>query len=377
MPRDLVLAVVTDALEPFNNGGKEARYAALLPRLAADGLTVDVYTMQWWDGARNRRLGSLGLHAICPGLPLYKGARRSIRQALTWAVCTSAMVTKRFDVLEVDAIPFLHLFPLKVVTLVRRKRLVVTWHEVWGADYWRGYLGPLGIVAAALERLAASLPDHIVAASSGTAERLVALGIAAERVTVVPNGIDQAEIDAAGTSDDVGEILCVGRLLAHKNTHLVVDAVAVLREQGRTVSLTVIGAGPEEARLREQVTALDLDEQVELRPPYADRTDVLAAMKGATVLAFPTVREGFGLAALEALACGTPVVTSNHPDNEARHLVGDGVNGFVCEPTVPALAEHLAKALDAAPSMRAEAAATGAEHSWDRLAASLAKVVLA
>lgn len=377
MPRDPVLAVVTDALEPFNNGGKEARYAALLPRLAGDGLTVDVYTMHWWDGARDRRLGSLGLHAICPRLPLYKGARRSIRQALTWAVCTSVMVTKPFDVLEVDAIPFLHLFPLKVVTLLRRKRLVVTWHEVWGPDYWRAYLGPLGTVAAALERFAASLPDHIVAASSGTAERLVAMGIPATRITVVPNGIDQAEIDAATTSNTVGEVLCVGRLLAHKNTHLVVDAVATLREQGRTVSLTIIGAGPEEARLRAQVASLGLGDQVELRPPYADRTDVLSAMKGATVLAFPTVREGFGLAALESLACGTPVVTSNHPDNEARHLVTDGVNGYVCDPTVTTLAEHLGKALDASPAMRAEAAATGAEHSWDRVAASLAKVVLA
>ena len=137
MASDRVLAVVTDALEPFNTGGKEARHAALLPRLGAHGVSVDIYTMHWWDGPRDRRLGALGLHAICPGLPLYHGARRSIRQAVTFAACSLRMLTRSYDVLEADAIPFLHLFPLKLVTTLRRKRLVVTWHEVWGRAYWR------------------------------------------------------------------------------------------------------------------------------------------------------------------------------------------------------------------------------------------------
>ena len=377
MGSDRVLAVVTDALEPFNTGGKEARYAALLPRLTGHGISVDIYTMHWWNGPRDRRLGTMGLHAICPGLPLYHGARRSIRQAVTFAACSLRMMTRSYDVLEADAIPFLHLFPLKLVTTVRRKRLVVTWHEVWGAAYWRSYLGPLGFVAAALERLAASLPDHILAASAGTAERLEGLGIRPSRITVVPNGIDRDEVERAATASDVGQVVCVGRLLRHKNVHVVIDAVAELRNRGRDVTLTVIGTGPEGERLQAQVAELGLEDLVEIRAPYENRADVLAAMKGATVLAFPTVREGFGMVALEALACGTPVVTSGHPDNHARQLVTDGVNGFVCDPTAQAMADRLVQVIDGAPAMRAAATATGLDHSWDTMAAAMAKAVLA
>ncbi len=377
MVHDRVLAVVTDALEPFNTGGKEARYAALLPRLDDHGITVDIYTMHWWEGPKVRLLGGVKLHAISPGMPLYHGARRSIKQAAIFALCSIRLVTRKFDVLEADAIPFLHLFPLKAVTLLRRKRLVVTWHEVWGRAYWRSYLGPLGVVAAALERLAASLPDHIVAASSGTAGRLAELGVSSDRITVVANGIDPVEIETALPSTDVGDVLCVGRLLAHKNIDLVIDAVALLRDRGRRVTLTVIGTGPEGDRLREQVAQLELSDQVEIRSPYANRADVLAAMKGTRVFAFPTVREGFGMAALEALACGTPVVTSNHPDNQARHLISHGVNGFLCDPAAADLADRLVDVLDAGPALGVAAAATGLDHSWDTMAAELAKAVLA
>ena len=376
MARDLVLAVVSDAVEPFHTGGKEARYAALLPRLGQHGVRVDVHTMKWWADAPPA-VDGLTLHALSPRWDLYAGSRRSVRQAVMFAVCSVRMVTRRFDVLEADAIPFLQLFPLKLVALVRRKRFVVTWHEVWGRDYWTSYLGPLGVVAAALERLAASLPDHVVAASTGTAERLQELGVAADRMTVVPNGIDADEIAAAPVSTSVGDIVCVGRLLSHKNVHVLLDAVAALHAQGRPVTATVVGTGPELERLTAQRDALGLVDHVEILAPFEQRADILAAMKGASVLAFPTVREGFGMVALEALACGTPVVTSDHPDNHARHLVAPGVNGYVCAPEATALAEALATAIDRTDELREGALATSRDFSWDALAATLSKVVLA
>ncbi|MFY0407342.1 glycosyltransferase family 4 protein [Solicola sp. PLA-1-18] len=372
---DVRLAVVADAVEPFHTGGKEARYAALLPRVAGHGVTVQVHTMRWWDGEPPTVPG-LTFRALGRRWDLYAGARRSIWQAVAFAGSTVRMLTRRFDVLEADAIPFLPLFPLRLVTWARRARFVVTWHEVWGREYWRSYLGPLGVVAAALEKLAASLPDHIVAASEGTAERLRDLGVAADRITVVPNGVDQAEIDAAPVSDTVGDLLCVGRLLAHKNVHVLLDAVAILHERGRPVTLTVIGTGPENERLQQQVARLGLTGHVEVLEPLDERRHLLAAMKGARVLAFPSEREGFGMVALEALACGTPVVTSDHPDNHARHLVADGVNGAISPVDPAALADALGRTLDHAESYREGARATARDYSWDALASTLAKVVV-
>ncbi len=376
MAPDVVLAVVTDSLEPFHTGGKEARYAGLLPRLGQHGIRVEVHTMRWWGSAQPPDVPGLRLRPLCPRWNLYTGTRRSIWQACAFAVSSLRMLTRPFDVLEADAIPFVQLFPLKLVARLRRKRFVVTWHEVWGRNYWTSYLGPLGRVAAALERMAASLPDHIVAASAGTAERLADLGVSASRITVIPNGIDLAEVDAAPVSSTVGDIVCVGRLLAHKNVAVLIEAVAQLHRLGRRVSLTVIGTGPELDRLRELVRSLRMTSYVSIVPPVEARRDLLAAMKGASVLAFPTVREGFGMVALEALACGTPVVTTDHPDNNARHLIAPGVNGFTCGTGVQELAHALARTLDQAPALSAGAAASGRDFSWDALAATLAKVVL-
>jgi glycosyltransferase involved in cell wall biosynthesis len=370
----IVVALVTDALAPFNKGGKEVRHHALSQRMSGHAVDVDVYTMRWWAGPRSSAQGPVGLHAISPFVPLYAGSRRSIRQALVFSLACFRMLTKRFDVLEGDAIPFLPLFPLRVVATLRRKPLVVTWHEVWGPAYWRDYLGRLGVVAAWCERLAVSLPDHIIAASEGTAERLGEISRGKARITVVPNGVDADEIAAAPPAPGTVDLLCVGRLLVHKKVDVVIDAVARLRDQGRAVSLTVIGEGPEQAALEAQVQRLGLAGQVNLVGALEERLEVLAAMKSASVLAFPSEREGFGMVALEALACGTPVVTSDHADNFARSLVVADVNGHAVPATVDAMTVALGAALDDVDRLSAGALEAAGEYSWDALAAQVAKV---
>jgi len=93
-------------------------------------------------------------------------------------------------VIEADHMPYLQIPVLRLVTLLKRKRLVVTWHEVWGREYWMQYLGWPGVAAWLMEWCAMRVPDHIIAASPQTARRLrVALGPRA-KISVAPNGID-------------------------------------------------------------------------------------------------------------------------------------------------------------------------------------------
>lgn len=372
------LAVISDAVEPFHTGGKEARYAAILPRLLAHDIDVDVYTMNWWhDRRRVHQHEGLAMHALCPALPLYSGSRRSIRQAVVFALASLRLLFRRFDVVEADAIPFVQLFPLAAMARLRRRPFLVTWHEVWGRDYWVEYLGPLGRVAAWLEGRAARLPDLIIATSQDTGDRVRALRPpgSADAVIVVPPGLSRAEVDAVRPDPEVGEILSVGRLLPNKNVHLVIEALAVLHERGRPVRLTVVGRGPELPRLTSLVAERGLQGAVDFREHVADRADLLALMAGARVLAFPSVREGFGMVALEALACGLPVVTSDHEDNYARRLVTDGVTGRTCPATSSSLAEALAEVMDRHDEMSPKAREAVADHDWDHLAAQVAGAV--
>ena len=247
------------------------------------------------------------------------------------------------DYIDADHMPYLHIFSLRVVCWLRRARLVVTWHEWWGRDYWQQYLGRPGRLAAALERWAVRCADHVIVDSQETMDRLRQEGIAAERISLVPLGADLDLIDATPPSPQHWDVLYAGRLIDHKRVDVLIDALAALRDRGHQPSCLIVGSGPEEARLQEQARRLGL--AVTFAPTKDDQGEIWALMKSARVFAYPSTREGFGLCVLEAQACGTTVVTSDHPDNHGRHLVDDGVTGYLGPATAAELADSLALAL--------------------------------
>ncbi|HEX4063336.1 MAG TPA: glycosyltransferase family 4 protein [Streptosporangiaceae bacterium] len=337
-PRRPVVAMVSDAIYPYNPGGKELRYHELTRRLA-DRADVHVYTMRWWQGPRTRVEDSVTFHAISPLLSMYAGTRRSLKEAALFALACLRLITRRFDVLEADHIPYLQIIALRLVATVRRKRFVVTWHEVWGPQAWREYLGrPLGTAAWFTEWLAMRLPDHIIAASAQTAQRLRGVLGEGAQITVAPNGIDLDAVatitpDLAGT-----DLVVVGRLLNHKRVDMLLAAVALLHRDGLPVTCRVIGDGPERERLHQVARELGIGHAVDFRHDVAEQKDVYALVKSARVFVSPSAREGFGIAVLEALACGLPVVTTSDPDNLAQHLAARSARSVVCDPSAPAVA---------------------------------------
>jgi glycosyltransferase involved in cell wall biosynthesis len=332
-----VIALVSDSILPFHRGGKELRYHEVARRLARTA-DVHVYTMRWWDAPGPRVVDGVAYHALCRRLPLYDGERRSTRQAVVFALACLRLLTRRFDVIEADHMPYLQLFTLRLVATLRRRRLVATWHEVWGPAYWRRYMGRPGRLAWWIEIAAMRLPDEIIAASEETGRRLRAhLGDDA-RVVVAPNGVDLDTVRAAVAGDAPTDLVVVGRLLSHKRVDMLLDAVALLHADGVPVTCRVIGDGPERAALHARADALGIADAVDFRHDVDGAADLYALVKAARVFAFPSEREGFGVAALEALACGVPVVTTSAPDNLAAALVRDSGAGVVCDPDAPALA---------------------------------------
>jgi glycosyltransferase involved in cell wall biosynthesis len=377
--RRSVVAMVSDAIYPYHRGGKEVRYHELARRLA-ERAEVHVYTMQWWKGPRERTEDSVTFHAISRLHGLYTNNRRSISQAIFFAIACFRLLKSKFDVLEADHIPYFQVIVLRVVATLKRRRLVVTWHEVWGKSYWQQYLGRVGLAAWMIESLAMRLPDHIIAASPQTAERLRLFGAYRGSITEAPNGIDIDVIRGVYPDEAATDLVVVGRLMAHKRVDMLLEAVALLHSDGVPVTCRVIGDGPERLNLYAHARALGIDHAIDFRHDVREQKDVYALMKAAKVFVFPSAREGFGIAVLEALACGLPVVTTSAPDNLARHLAARSSSSVVCDPSATGVAAAVERMLAERGSGSGEGdgidEAWLAGYSWDTAAGRVAEALI-
>jgi glycosyltransferase involved in cell wall biosynthesis len=352
----LSVGVLIDVVYPFTHGGAEKRFALLGSEMRRRGHDVTVYAQHWWQGGREHEEQGVRYVAVDEPRQLYaNGARRSLVQPALYGLrALQSMRDAEHDLLDCNQFPYVHLPPAQASALLHRKPLVITWHEVW-RDYWFGYAPlPAALIGAGIEDLAPRFATHNIAVSLHTADRLRRAGVRAERVSVVPNAIDLERVDRIKPRGEPTDIAFVGRLIAHKRVDRLVAAVARLRRSGTDVRCTIIGSGPEEQRLRSLARGLGVREHVEFTGPVHDEDELLARMKAARVFVSASEREGFGIAALEAMACRLPVVTVDHPMNAlAGELVLHGYNGLVIRrPRSRDLAEALAAVLHDEPRRR-------------------------
>jgi len=144
-------------------------------------------------------------------------------------------------------------------------------------------------------------------------------GLDEDRVAVIPNGVDPAELQPAGdlaklrasfAKPDERLVLLVGRLVYEKGFQFALDALpGVIRRVGG-VRFLVAGSGPHEAELRAQATKLGLDEHGTFAGWIGD--DVLHSLyRIADLCVVPSLYEPFGLVALEAMASGCPCIVAD------------------------------------------------------------------
>jgi glycosyltransferase involved in cell wall biosynthesis len=254
--------------------------------------------------------------------------------------------------------------------LAKVPRIVSTEHSL-RPGYIEGRPTTAGVRA--LYRGAERLGDMTVAVSASVAQELRALGLPAERVTRIPNGVDLAAFAhradnrarvrrELGVGPDELVIGGVGRLHFSKAFDVLVRAARPLLRTG--AHLVIIGDGPERARLAE----LAAEEPTAGRVHLLGERPALPVLSALDVFASPAVEETFGIAIVEALANGLPVVYRQCP---ALEELGVPVRGAVA---VAGDEAEFAAGLQTAVSLRDPSRPAPPElapYSIDRVAASV------
>ena len=219
------------------------------------------------------------------------------------------------------------------LAILRAPEAFPRWHRLYGR--------------AGLERVLRAA-DAVVAVSEFTRSEVIELaGVPAERIRVVPNGVDPV-FTQDGPRGEGDYALAVATLEPRKNLGRAVDAA---REAG--VELRVVGA--------RGWGGVDVEGWIGEVPD----SELAALYRGARCVLYPSLYEGFGLPVLEAMACGVPVVTSRAT---AMEEVAGGAAVLVDPLDVAAIAAGIAEAVARRDELVPVGLARAREFTWGRAA---------
>ena len=362
------IAFIYDAVYPWIKGGAEKRIYEIAKRLAKKH-EVHWYGVGWWLNKDNKatiELDGIILHGVCKPVQLYVNGRRSIKEALYFAwKLMPKLIKENFDIIDCQEFPYFPCFSAKVYSVFKRSKFVITWHEIWDV-YWFEYLGKKGLFGWIVERLTSKLTNKNIAVSERTKKDLESLGV--KNVRVIHNGIDFKKIESVKPLEDESDIVFAGRLIKDKNVDVLIKAISLIREEIPDIKCVINGDVPEKEKLMNLAKEIGVEGNVKFVGFLENHDDVIAYMKASKVFVLPSTREGFGIVALEANACGLPVVTVNHRRNAACDFINNGENGFICELSAEDIAEKILIGLEMGKIMRRKCVENAINYDWSKIA---------
>ncbi|KOV86345.1 glycosyltransferase family 4 protein [Nocardia sp. NRRL S-836] len=312
----MLIAHVTDSFHP-RLGGIERQVADLAARQAAAGHTVHVITRQC--GASGVDAGfPFTVHRVPAGWRAHGRLRAVLAPLRPDVVHAHASVVSPLGWAGVD------------VAVELGVRAVVSVHSLW--------VGP-GVLAARLAGLKSWARNRVtVAAVSSLAADRVRRTCPELPVHVTPNGVDVGWWRVPRPLDRPAgvHVVAVGRLVARREPMTFLKAVREVAGAA-DVRVTVAGDGPERARAEAYVRRCGLASRVSFAGALR-RNDIRDLLGSADLFVNPARREAFGIATVEALSAGVPVLAM--AESGVNDFVRHGKNGFLCEPGV-ALADGL------------------------------------
>jgi glycosyltransferase involved in cell wall biosynthesis len=364
------IAHVRDTLYPYTKGGAQKRVWEISKRLVERGHEVHIFGMKYWDGEDIIIKEGVYLHGVCKPQKLFVGERRSIGGPIYFAYkVLNPLLKNDFDLIICDNEPYFHCFSGKICSLLKKTPLIITWLEVWN-DYWYEYLGRKGLFGKTIESITVRLSKNVIAISESSKKDLESIGVKLE-IKVIPCGIDFEEIQNITPHRDKFDVVFAGRLIKDKNIDMLIKAISIVTTKIPDFKCIIIGDGPEKAKLDKLTHDLNLQTNVLFTGFLDDYFEVLSYMKSSDIFVFPSSREGFGIVALEANACGLPVITVNHRRNATTDFIKNNINGYVCEPSAEDIAQKIILTLTDVVHMNKFCVESASHYDWNEIVDSI------
>lgn len=292
-----------------------------------------------YDGQYRSLFSDAGASVVCPDNEAGEGLKRLL------------IIKKKISELRPDVVHVHSLMPhiVSYIALKDHPKFVATIHN----DY--PYFKRLSLkdkikffVQASLIR---NTNAHLVAISKRV-ENCVRACFKANDISLIYNGVNVPESYLKPTSENSEtqdlKLVSVGRLDNQKGFENLIGSISILRDKGLPITLALVGSGPEEKKLKELIRSLSLEGQVFLK---GYQEDPLAFVTTSDLYVCSSIYEGFGLAIVEAMMCGIPVLSTRV--GIACEVIKDGINGFLVQNnTVDALASKIETAYYEKPSLR-------------------------
>jgi len=343
-------------------GGSELFVERVAAGLAAQGRPVTIVCAAWPGAPREEHVDGVRI--------LRRGGRLGVylRAFLLYA---TGRVGPHDTVVDVqNGLPFFS-------ALYARAPVVVLVHHVH-REQWGVVLPPLAARFGwwVESRLAPRVyrGARYVAVSESTRQELVGLGVEPGSIAVVHNGIDPPAV-ASLPPTPCPSVCVLGRLVPHKRVELALEATARLRGRLPGLKVSVVGQGWWEPQLREAVARLGLEDTVELLG-FVGEEAKHALLARSWVLAMPSVKEGWGQAAMEAAWHATPTVAFRSAGGLAESVV-DGRTGLLAD-DLDQFTGHLERILCDGPlreRLGAAARERAAGFTWPQATAAFASIL--
>jgi glycosyltransferase involved in cell wall biosynthesis len=226
---------------------------------------------------------------------------------------------------------------------------------------------------------------HVVTVSESTRRDLIEIGIPSQNITVIYNGVNVLcePLKDFSEKSQYPHVIYVGRVVPQKGLHFIIKAMSKIVKKYPDAIFSIVGrclAKGYELQLQKLARSLGIESNIRLLGFVSEKVKV-NLLKSAHVFAIQSVREGWGLSAMEASACGTPVIASNVPG--LKECVLNGETGYlVPRGDVHKLAEKLQLLLDWAnrgdvryAHMARRAAKWAGQFSWEKTAEKFSQIL--